>query len=145
MITLPAWLRPNLVIKTAAAVAVMGFFDASYLTAKHFLGGPIPCSIFKGCDTVTNSVYASIFGIPVALLGAIFYLTWLILIIWYLDRGGEAIKKNLIWLGSAGFLFSIYFVGVQALVIKAFCLYCLISALTSTLLFILSLILRFRP
>lgn len=39
-------------------------------------------------------------------------------------------------LAGAGFLVSLNFVYLQAFVLEAFCLYCLISALFSTLLFI---------
>ena len=66
-------------------VSAFGFADATYLTTQHYLGLPVACSILEGCEQVTTSPYSLIFGIPVALLGSIFYLTALILCVIYLD------------------------------------------------------------
>jgi len=41
---------------------------------------------------------------------------------------------------SAGFLFSLYFTYIQAFVIKAFCTWCVLSALVFITLFVISLI-----
>ena len=137
MMNLPPLSKLNLVAKAVFALALIGFADASYLTAKFFLGGSIPCSILGGCDTVTKSAYASIAGVPIALLGALFYLTVLILVIYYLDSAKSKIWTYLFFITLIGFLFSIYFVFLQVFIIKALCLYCLISAVTSTALFCL--------
>ncbi len=115
-----------------------GFIDASYLTIKHYLGTPINCSLLNGCDTVTNSQYSIIFGLPVALLGVLYYLAVFILVMLYVDTK----RKNLFY-GAAlitplGLFASFWFVYLQVFVIHALCLYCLISALISTTLFILA-------
>lgn len=44
----------------------LGFLDATYLTVKHYLGTPINCSIFEGCEKVTTSQYATVGGVPVS-------------------------------------------------------------------------------
>jgi len=117
-----------------------GFIDATYLTVKHFLGGPIPCSILKGCEQVTTSQYATVFGVPVALLGSFYYLTILILAAIYFDSRKPAVLKLLASLTPFGFLASLYFVYLQIFIIKAICLYCMVSATTSTILFILGMV-----
>lgn len=117
-----------------------GFVDATYLTVKHFLGGPIPCSILKGCEQVTTSQYSTVFGIPVALLGAFYYLTILVLAAIYFDSKKTSVLKLLACLTPFGFLASLIFVYLQIFVIKAICLYCMVSAATSTILFILGMI-----
>src|SRR3989344_9051477 len=66
-------------------ISAIGFADATYLTTQHFLGSPVACSILKGCEQVTTSPYSVIFGIPIALLGSLYYLTILILAVIYLD------------------------------------------------------------
>ncbi|HSR89131.1 MAG TPA: vitamin K epoxide reductase family protein [Candidatus Udaeobacter sp.] len=116
-----------------------GFIDATYLAAKHFLGTPIPCSILKGCEQVTTSQYSSLFGIPVALLGSIYYLTILVLAAIYFDSRKPAVLKLLACLTPFGFLASLWFVYLQIFIIKAICLYCMTSAATSTLLFIIGM------
>ena len=123
-------------------LGAIGFTDATYLAVKHFLGTPVPCSILKGCEQVTTSQYAAIFGVPVALLGAIYYLSIIILTVAYLDSRNRKFLNLAARLTILGFLASIYFVYLQIFVIKAICLYCMGSAITSTLLFILGLIYR---
>ena len=113
-----------------------GFADATYLTVKHFLGTPLPCSIIKGCEQVTTSQFATIYGIPVALLGSLYYLTILVLAVIYFDSRKPAALKLLAYLTPIGFLASLWFVYLQIFIIGAICLYCMVSATTSTLLFI---------
>lgn len=117
-----------------------GFADATYLAAKHFLGTPLPCSILKGCEQVTTSQYSLFFGIPVALLGSLYYLTILILAVIYFDTKKPTVLKLLAYLTPLGFLASLIFVYLQIFIIKAICLYCMVSATTSTLLFIIGMV-----
>ena len=132
---IPKWLPFCFLIFSA-----VGFADATYLTVKHFLGTPIPCAILQGCEQVTNSQFATVFGVPVALLGSFYYLTILILSVVYLDTRQFLALKLATSLTIFGFLASLWFVFLQVFIIKAICLYCMISATTSTLLFISGLI-----
>jgi uncharacterized membrane protein len=118
-------------------LALFGFVDASYLTAKHYLGTPIPCSIFGGCDIVTGSAYSAIGPVPIALLGALYYLALLILAVIYLDSGKIFPFKAAAYGSIAGFLVSIFLVYLQIFVIRALCLYCMISATICLILFLL--------
>lgn len=113
-----------------------GFADATYLTVKHFLGTPLPCSILKGCEQVTTSQFATVYGIPVALLGSLYYLTILVLAVIYFDSRKPVALTLLACLTPLGFLASLWFVYLQIFIIGAICLYCMVSATTSTLLFI---------
>ena len=134
--TVPKWLIWGFVI-----LSFIGFLDATYLTAKHYLGIPINCSLFEGCEKVTSSQYATIFDIPVSLAGAGYYLLIFVLMIAYLDTKKERILYFISRLALLGFIASLWFLYLQLFVIKAICLYCMISFTTSTLLFILGLIL----
>ncbi len=116
-----------------AAVSFLGILDTSYLVAKHFIGGPVKCVLVQGCDTVTSSVYSSILGVPVALLGLIYYLVFFFIAFWAIDRESSQIKKLLLFLAIIGVLFSSWFLYVQAFILSAYCTYCLVSALTSIL------------
>jgi uncharacterized membrane protein len=120
-------------------LGAIGFVDATYLTVKHFLGTPVACSLLHGCETVLTSKYASVFGIPTALLGSFYYLTILILAVLYLDSRKQMFLKLLAYLTPIGFIASLCFVYLQIFVIKAICLYCMTSAATSTLLFIIGM------
>lgn len=125
-----------------AAVGFLGLLDSSYLAAEHYLGRVPPCSIFSGCDLVTTSKYATIGGVSVALLGAIYYFSVLILSIVYLETKKQSLIDFLARFVWVGFLASLWFVLLQAFVIKSFCLYCLFSALTSTVIFAAGLSVR---
>lgn len=122
----------------------MGFLDASYLVVKYYLGGSLPCSILDGCDTVTTSKYSTATGVPVALLGAIYYLIIFVLAISYLESKKSAVVFFLSRFTLIGFLASLWFVYLQVFVLKELCLYCLFSALTSTALFAVSVIFILR-
>ena len=128
------WLVVCLLILSA-----FGFIDATYLTSKHFLGSPITCSILHGCEQVTTSVYSLVLGLPVALFGSLFYLTVLILSAVYLQNQKKLPLIIITLLSTLAFLVSLRFVYLQLFIIKAICIFCMGSATTSTLLFILSL------
>ncbi len=138
MTTSPNSSRLNLIAKLGLFLALVGLADTSYLTSKHFLGGTVPCSILNGCETVLNSTYSTIGGVPLALLGVIFYLVVAVSLVYFLTSGRAAIFSGLlIWTGL-GFLTSLYLVWLQVAEIKSLCLYCLISAAISTVLFSLT-------
>ncbi len=116
------------------AIALLGLADAGYLTWHFYSGIPPPCTL-SGCEIVLTSSYAAIAGIPVALLGAGYYATLVLFVTIAL------LKKRSLWLIAAfaltpiGFLMSLYFLAIQALVLNSYCIYCLASAGISTLLF----------
>ena len=119
-------------------VSFLGILNTGYLTIQHFRGLPPTCSVFQGCETVTNSVYSTLFGIPLALLGLIFYLVIFMLCLEYM-RHGSAIVANLFWFGTVmGIIASTVLVCLQIFVIKALCQYCILSAIETILLFIFS-------
>jgi len=126
-------------------VAIIGFADASYLTAEHYRGVIPPCSATEGCEKVLTSPYSSLFGVPTALFGSLYYLAVAAGAFMYLEgkHGGSEIKKHhsaiLKWtfIGTAlGFGMSMWFVYLQLNIIHSICIYCMGSVLTSTTLFI---------
>ena len=130
----------NKLIYIFTAISLLGFLDAIYLTTSHYTGH-ITCSVISGCQEVLVSQYSEIFGIPLALLGAGYYLFILINSLLYIDNQNKYSKLVLSYIPIFGFLFSIYLIYLMFFVIEALCQYCLLSAGTSTLLFILGIIL----
>lgn len=132
-------------------LSIIGIADASYLTYEKFSGKIPVCGESFDCGTVLSSPYASIGPIPLSLLGVLFYFSILIfgcLLVLEQDhlkiRLGTKIsfslKQLLILQASIGFGFSIVLIGIMAFVLEAWCQFCLISAATSTLIFILALL-----
>lgn len=139
---LPPQPQPNSGVRKLAIVftvfAVIGFADATYLTMKHFFGGIIPC-LTGGCELVTTSEYSIIFGVPISLMGAIYYLSLLILIIAYFESKNIIVLRLAARLTIIGLLVSAYLVSIQVFVLHAICDKCMLSAASSTVLFILGL------
>lgn len=125
---------------TFLVIAFLGFLDATYLAVEHFKGTIPPCTILQGCEKVTTSEYSVIWGVPVALVGSIYYLLVIVLSVMFLDLKNEKYFLYASYLTIFGFLAAIYFVFIQLAIIKAICIYCMFSALTSTLLFIIGLL-----
>ena len=119
-------------------LAAIGFVDATYLTVEHYLGLIPPCTITSGCEQVTTSAYSVVIGIPVALLGAIYYLVLLGALVWLWSEKKYQYLRYLAYFTWFGLLAAIYFTSVQAFILKAYCQYCLLSALTSTLIFLVA-------
>lgn len=116
-------------------LSILGIFDASYLTTKHYLSEAIYCPVGKNCETVLNSVYSTIFNIPLALFGAFFYFTILILALFYLQTHRKIILQAVFALTLPALIISITLTYLQFFVLYALCAYCLFSAFNILLLF----------
>ena len=117
-------------------VALIGFADATYLAVKHYQGVIPPCSIIAGCELVLTSPYALILGIPVSLLGSIYYFLVLVGVFAYLEGKHEKLLRFALLFTIVGFVVSLWFVYVQIFIIHSYCAYCLVSAITSVILFV---------
>lgn len=120
----------------AVLVSLIGFLDSVYLTISHYQGELPACTIVEGCNIVLTSSYSTILGVPISVLGAVYYLTILVGSIAYIDTKRAAILKFTAIATSIGMLASLYFFYLQLAVIKAWCQFCILSLITSTLLFV---------
>lgn len=122
-----------------ALVALVGLLDASYLTIEHLSGRNVRCMIVSGCDEVLQSSYAAVAGhVPVASLGALAYFA--VFSLATLALFGYAGARRLIApVVAVMFLATLWFVYLQAFVIRAYCVYCLLSAAVTTTLALLTL------
>ncbi len=137
---MPAKHISNWVMVAVCIAALIGFADASYLTVEHYIGGIPPCSPGFDCEKVTTSEYSQILGIPVALLGSLYYFVILLATLVYFDTRKQFIALGVFAVAPLGLASAVWFTSLQIFVIKAFCPYCLLSAGTSTLIFIFALI-----
>jgi len=106
---------------TACLVAVAGIAVAGYLTWVHYDEAALVCVAGGGCETVQQSSYAAIAGIPVALLGLLGYSAILVLILW----DAPYARLGAAMLALVGLAFSAYLVVLQLFVIDATCVWCL--------------------
>lgn len=130
---------PSALVVLFLLISLIGFTDASYLTSKHYQGEVPTCSTDGGCTIVTTSSYSVVAGVPVALAGAVYYLTIFIATLLYFERKPSWYVDIVPYLTILGFLASVWFVYVQLFVLHAICWYCMGSALSSTILFMLGM------
>jgi uncharacterized membrane protein len=123
----------------ASGVALLGLTDAIYLTVHHYNATAVPCGLTGGCEMVLTSAYATIFGIPLGLYGAAAYFVAFSLA-FLAAYGNEMAWKLFGALATVMLAFSGWLIFVQAYYINAYCQYCLLSALTSTTLFVLFIV-----
>ncbi len=116
--------------RIVAILATAGVGVAGYLTDVHYAGLTPICGISHGCETVQTSQYASLAGIPVALLGLIVYLILLASSV----SGGERALLTSLGLSLVGFAFSAYLTYREVFTIHAVCSWCVSSAILLTLL-----------
>jgi uncharacterized membrane protein len=122
-----------------AGLALAGLGIASYLVYTHYSGTRIACST-GGCETVQQSAYADIFGIPVALLGLLAYAAMLLSVL----RDDLYARAATVAVAIAGAIFAVYLVIVQLAVVDAVCQWCMASDALTVVLAALALW-RVRP
>lgn len=133
-LNIPSWILWSII-----ALALVGFTDSAFLLAKRLSGAPIPCFITSGCDAVSKSPYSVLFGVPLSAWGVVFYLGIGFLALLYIDTKNLLVGKLITVATTLGFLSSAYFIYVQKFKIGAFCVYCILSAIVSTILFALGI------
>jgi uncharacterized membrane protein len=136
------WSRPLI-----GAIAIVGAILTTYLTITKLTGADVGCvtpaaADAGGCNDVLDSVYASIFGIPLPLFGLTAYLYMATCSLGPLAIRSDRQKKLrsqleqwtwlLLLIGSTSMVvFSSYLMYVLAFKLQAVCLYCIGSALFS--------------
>lgn len=124
-----SWLYPLL--------CCLAFGIASYLFSFGLLESELSCGPVGECNTVQQSAYSRIWGlIPISLLGMLSYLAGVGL--WGLSRWGSFGVRNtavlLAWGNSVlGVIFFIYLTFLEPFVIGATCLWCITSAVLTTI------------
>lgn len=101
------------------ASALIGLAFSSLLLGEYNAGGLL-CSTGGGCDAVRASAYSSIAGVSVPVLGVIYFLALLA------AAAMPQLRVALLPLAAFGALGGVAFIGIQALVIGAFCPLCLV-------------------
>jgi uncharacterized membrane protein len=104
--------------------AYVGFVISAYLTIVHYRGYVSPCYVVHGCEQVQTSEYSVILGVPVALVGALFFGLMFYLGIGLLTNATLTLVRVYKVLAFLGALAIIPLFLLQAIVLKAFCTYC---------------------
>jgi uncharacterized membrane protein len=103
-----------------AVLATVGAAIAGYLLYERFTDGTIACTT-GGCETVQDSSYAKVAGIPVALIGLVGFVG-LFATAWF---RGELARAAAVAMALSAVAFSGYLLVAQLALIHAVCIWCL--------------------
>ena len=113
----------------------IGVLDTLYLIYHKLKGTDVACLFFpkEWCHTVQYSPQSKTLGIPNSYAGFGMYIA--ILVLTYLYTAGSIAFWPLQAIITFGFLFSMYFTYIQAFVLRAFCTWCVVSAINFIVMF----------
>ena len=123
---------------TCLTLSLVGLVVAAYLTVAHYTSPALLVCSDRGmvdCAQVTSSPQSVVLGVPVADLGALFFVAMSILNLPPLWRSSAPIVRGarlgLVWVGMGSVLWLIY---AELFLVHAICLYCsLVHAVTFAL------------
>jgi uncharacterized membrane protein len=105
-----------------------------YLAYHKYNVLAVPCSISGGCETVLNSKYSSILGLPLPYLGVLYFTLGTILCaVSFKNVGLRRYYQIYAGLGALG---ALSLITIQLTVLHAICRYCMAVDLSSILLFL---------
>ncbi len=118
---------------TMAIASLIGLFASAYLLYTYVSGAPIACGSGIGCEVVRLSKWAWTVGVPRPLLGIIFYVGLFGLLVTRVFTEWQArwLYRLTMIAAIVGVFESAFLFLVQWLDIRAFCIWCLISALAA--------------
>jgi len=121
-------------------IGLVGLFVAVYLLLYQMgFYGALMCGA-GSCEVVQASKYARFLGQPVPLWGTLWYAGLLVLA--FLALGPAAGKRPvdllLAVVVTGGLLFSGYLTGIELFVLHALCMWCVVSAVLTVILFVLA-------
>jgi uncharacterized membrane protein len=114
--------------RVGTAVSLAGLGVAGYLTYEHYTGSTSLVCSDKGivnCLAVTTSSYSKVAGVPVAVLGLIFFVVMLVLqlpAMW--DRDDRLVRTGRVAWAVVGMGTVFYLLYAELFQIDAICLWC---------------------
>ena len=110
--------------RTIVILSLVGLTISGYLTYVHYAEIDPFCTAISECERVQNSDFATLAGVPVALLGLLGYGS----ILASLKLPGENGRLSTAFVAFVGAGYSVYLTYVELFRIEAICQWCVISA-----------------
>ena len=117
-----------------AVLGLPGSAVAAYLTYSHWADRPTECGGIGECELVQTSEYSDIAGVPVALLGLLYFVAMAFLALARINRI-KWMPGGLEWAGPAALsmalaatAFVAYLTYVELFVLEAICVWCVALA-----------------
>ncbi len=124
---------------TTIVLAIVGLAVSLYLLTVHWGWWVAVCLGVGNCEVVNTSIYSELLGIPVALLGALTYISLIVLstLIWQ-DLFAEYARLGRFFVAAVGVAFSAYLTYIELFILHEICPWCVLSAILITFIAILS-------
>jgi len=125
---------------TVLLLSLAGVANTIYLSYHTYNKKPVKCVFFPEtwCLKVQQSKQSKTLKVPNSYLGLLMYLCLTALSVAALINPTQLTFALLILVINIGFIFSMYFTIVQAFVLKAFCTWCVLSAVDFTIMFVVA-------
>jgi uncharacterized membrane protein len=112
------------------ALALIGLVISAYLLSVRLAGELPACPITGGCETVQQSEYSAIAGIPVAAMGLVYSIVLIVATAIWWRLGDRRAIYVAYGLGLIGTLMVAYLTYLELFVIHAICVWCVGYGLT---------------
>ena len=120
--------------RISAVASAAGLVISAYLLSIRLIGVPVICGPalgpFGGCSKVEASAWSSIGPIPVAAIGVIGSAVLLVATIMHARNRSEGILAVWLFAALAGAAIEVGLIAIQAFVIGAWCVWCLLYGST---------------
>ena len=125
---------PYFMLLLALIGIAVAFYDSYAIYNRQPLWCPPP---IDGCNIVADSPYARIFGLPLGYFGLVYYVYMFgLAALLAFDPLSRGLRLGALLYAAVGISLSIGFFYIQLAYIRAFCIYCLISAAATLMLFV---------
>ncbi len=119
-----------------AVLGLPGIAASSYLTYSHYADRATVCAGIGSCELVQTSEYSAIAGVPVALMGLVYFVAMSLLALARLLRLPSAVEWGTpvafsLALGGAAFV--AYLTGIELFVLDAICPWCVSVAVMTVI------------
>lgn len=119
-------------------IGIFGFWISYHIHQEKKQPKPLVCPLDFNCEKVVNSHFNRIFGIPLEIIGMLYYTLITICysaIALYPALASLEISLALYIVTTIGFGFSLVLTLIQTAILREYCSWCLISATCSTAIF----------
>lgn len=128
--------------RASLALVIVGLAVSIYMTIYKYTSNDAMCLGSGDCHTVNASRYSEVNGIPVAIFGIVGYCA--ILAVLWLEKKVSFFEANgtmlIFGMALTGFLFTLWLIYVEVVLLKAYCPFCITSQAAMTLIFILAIL-----
>jgi uncharacterized membrane protein len=131
-------LKPKNSNRMLFMLSLVGVCVSAYLLQSYMRHSELLC-LNQGCEIVRNSVYSSIYGVPVPLYGLIGMAVILIITILQTVQFKKERIYVLAIVSTLGFISVGWLTYAELFLIHALCMWCVIEAVLMTVIFVISI------